>query len=429
MKRTFKNLTAIVMALLSIMSVFALPAFATEGNTDNYSTNSNTYMFNETKTTADNNGYANPSALGAGDPLLGVNVVDIEIGNFSSTTIFNGKRVFLKTSPDVPVLSINLNADLSNLGGSGAYVCSDSATVVSDYGYRGKVGYGLLAIEHTDHTGKKETFFIPDLFNVLKENGDIIPAFFGEEGSYRISVFFETERYVNTVKDWKNPFYYKKKKVYEYRNYRVDTGRFELRNGNTMVYTFNSAGNEISNGSVVTDGFYLDLANSHYLDVQLQKEVIGNSGFLGETTDTRFNTVGVDKRFYDSEGLYTIVVSNPVTGASTTKKILVAGQENSTLKKAVATTYSSDFPELVRLLAEEEKRQNEMFETNPNLPRNDGLQEDNEYQKDEFASSFVSSTTQSDTNETIKLAVIIFVLCVLLTCFIAGAVILIKKVS
>ena len=427
MKRTFKNLTAIVMALLSIMSVFALPAFATEGNTDNYSTNSNTYMFNETKTTADNNGYANPSALGAGDPLLGVNVLEIVIGNFSSTTIFNGKRIFLKTSPDVPVLSINVNTDLGNLGGSGAYICSDSATVVSDYGYRGKVGYGLLAIEHTDYTGKTETFFTPDLFNVLKESGDIIPAFFGEEGLYRISVFFETERYVKTVKDWKNPFYYKKKKVYEYRNYRVDAS-YEIRNGNTMVYTFDSAGNEISNGSVVTDGFYLDLANSHYLDVQIKKEVVGNSGFLGETTDTRFNTIGVDKRFYDSEGLYTIVVSNPVTGASTTKKLLVAGQENSTLMKAVATTYSSDFPELVRLLAEEEKRQDEMLETNPNLTQDDILQEGNEYQEDGFTSSFVSSETQRDTNESIKLVVTIFVMCVLLTFLIAAVVILVKKI-
>ena len=102
-----------------------------------------------------------------------------------------------------------------------------------------------------------------------------------------------------------------------------------------MVYTFDSAGNEISNGSVVTDGFYLDLANSHYLDIQIKKEVIGNSGFLGETSDTRFNTVGVDKRFYDSEGLYTIVVSNPITGASTTKKLLVAGLKDESLKKAV----------------------------------------------------------------------------------------------
>ena len=426
-----KNLTikiaSIMLTILSIMYVLVLPAFAAEENTGNYSTNSNTYTFNETKTTADNNGYTNPSALDAGDPLLGVNVVDIEIGNFSSTTIFNGTRVFLKTSPDVPVLSINVNADLGNLGGSGAYICSDSATVVSDYGYRGKVGYGLLAIEHTDYTGKTEAFFTPDLFNVLKENDDIIPAFFGEEGLYRISVFFETEKYVKTVKDWKNPFYYKKKKVYEYRNYRVDAS-YEIRNGNTMVYTFDSAGNEISNGSVVTDGFYLDLANSHYLDVQIKKEVVGNSGFLGETTDTRFNTVGVDKRFYDSEGLYTIVVSNPVTGASTTKKILVAGQENSTLKKAVATTYSSDFPELVRLLAEEEKRQNEMLETNSNLPQDDIPQENNEYQEDEFTSSFVSSASQSDTNESIELVVIIFVMCVLLTFLIAGAVILVKKI-
>lgn len=424
-RNKFKNLVVIVMAILSIMSVFALPAFAAEGSVDDYSTNNNTYTFNETKTTADNNGYANPSALDAGDPLLGVNVVDIEIGNFSSTTtIFNGTRVFLKTAPDVPVLSINVNADLGNLGASGAYVCSDSATVISDYGYRGKVGYGLLAIEHTDYTGKTETFFTPDLFNVLKENGDIIPAFFGEEGLYRISVFFETERYVKTVKDWKNPFYYKKKKVYEYRNYRVDAS-YEIRNGNTMVYTFDSAGNEISNGSVVTDGFYLDLANSHYLDVQIKKEVVGNSGFLGETTDTRFNTVGVDKRFYDSEGLYTIVVSNPITGASTTKMILVAGLKDESLKKAVANTYPTDFYELASLLAkeEEEKRQNETFGNTPNLPQ------DNEvFQEDEFEYSFVSPVTQNNTNENITFAVIIFVMCVLLICLIAGAVILIKKI-
>lgn len=406
MKKIAINILTLLLTVVSILSVFVLPAFADESVADIPTETTNHFVFNEMKTAPDNTGYAAPCALGAGDPLLGVNVLDIEIGGFSATTLHNGERVFLKTSPSVPTLSINVKADLNNLGGSGAYVCADIATVASDFGYRGRVGKGLLIVEHIDYTGKKQTFATPDLFTVLNDNGDIIPAVFGAEGHYRIAVLFETERYVKTVKEWVSPFKKKKKKIFAYNNY-VISAEFSILNGNAMVFAFDSAGNEIYNGSVVSDGFFLDLAESHYLDLQIKKEVVRSSGFLGETTDTRFNTVGEDKRFYNQNGLYTITVTNPVTGATTTKKILVAGDGDTELKNTVATTHAEDFPELASALASESTKN-----------------------KSEETANDTYLTAESDTaNYGIKLVLIIFVASAALVCLVAGAVILIRKVS
>ncbi|MGN0471128.1 MAG: hypothetical protein ACI4GV_09475 [Acutalibacteraceae bacterium] len=119
-----------------------------------------------------------------------------------------------------------------------------------------------------------------------------------------------------------------------YYNYRTYF-RFSVRNGNCMVYPFDvTTGNELTNTSITENGFYLDLAKSRYLDIDIKKEVM-NEGANGLTEDIRFNRPAKDGDKYTDEGIYTITVSNHYTGQQTIKKIYVGTDD---ILKAYVTT-------------------------------------------------------------------------------------------
>lgn len=107
-----------------------------------------------------------------------------------------------------------------------------------------------------------------------------------------------------------------------YSNYCI-TFKFSVRNSNCMVYPFDAqTGAELSDGAVAESGFYLDLARSRYLDIDIRKEV-EVEGQDGLVEDTRFNRAAADGDVYTDKGVYTITVSNRYTGETTTKVIRV----------------------------------------------------------------------------------------------------------
>ena len=115
-----------------------------------------------------------------------------------------------------------------------------------------------------------------------------------------------------------------------------------------MVYPFDLAtGSEIANSSMTENGFYLDLAKSRYLKVNLKREVLKDSTD-GLVEDTRFNGPAEDGAEYTTEGIYTITVRNEYTNVATEKKIYVG--TNSILKAHVTTGLS--IPEINNLVAE-----------------------------------------------------------------------------
>lgn len=333
---------AVGMAILLFISMLLLSPNKTIAKAETVSANNaNSYSWSQLNSCVDGSGYSNPKTLSVGDPLVGVNVAEIKLSNFSSITNKDGKRYFLITVPDVPVLSIELKTDLSNLGGSGAWVNEDGDSRIPDYGFLGKIGEGWLGISHTDYQGKVQTVCVKDVLKKIN-NTSFTPAWFGSEGSYKISLCFETARVSSREKEWKNPFKYVWKNTYSYNNYRIDA-QFEIRNANAQVFAFDSKGNELLSGAVCNQ-FTLDFANSRYLQINIKREVAVNSNELMESTDVRFNSVGVDKRTYDTPGVWTITARNEVTGVSTTRRILVIDsndtEEANALKEATSKKYS-----------------------------------------------------------------------------------------
>lgn len=96
-------------------------------------------------------------------------------------------------------------------------------------------------------------------------------------------------------------------------------------------------GAELTNSSITENGFYLDLAKSRYLNIDIKKEAC-KEGAEGLTEDVRFNKPAKDGEQYTDEGIYTITVSNVYTNQTTTKVIYVGTDD--VLKAHVTTGLS-----------------------------------------------------------------------------------------
>lgn len=114
--------------------------------------------------------------------------------------------------------------------------------------------------------------------------------------------------------------------------------KFSVRNGNCMAFPMDLSTNaELTNTAIAKNGFYLDLAKSRYLDVNIKKEVL-NEGANGLIEDVRFNRPAKDGDKYTEEGIYTITVKNNYT-EQTTEKVIYVGN-NDILKAHVVTVLS-----------------------------------------------------------------------------------------
>ena len=150
-----------------------------------------------------------------------------------------------------------------------------------------------------------------------------------EEGDYEVALNYEIKETTLNVFGWKP--------MPKYHNYRIFF-RFSVRNGNCMVYPFDiKTGAELTNSAFTENGFYLDLANSKYLNINIKKEIL-NEGSEGLVEDVRFNKPAKDGEHFSEEGIYTITVTNDYTKQKTVKKIYVGS--NDILKAHVATGFS-----------------------------------------------------------------------------------------
>ena len=116
--------------------------------------------------------------------------------------------------------------------------------------------------------------------------------------------------------------------------------KFSVRNGNCMVYPFDTAtGAELSNSAITKNGFKLDMARSRYLNIDVQRSVV-SKGANGYVEDVRFNRPAKDGDSYQEEGIYTFDVKNLYTGEHTTKTIYVGSSDY--MKALAVNNYTVD---------------------------------------------------------------------------------------
>lgn len=268
------------------------------------------------------NGYSHEREIGRDDPHFGWNLGKFYVSGFTSAISEDKENfIFLKTLGDNVELHFELVQDIEMLGGDTfVSIHSDDGGYDKYFGISPTYfGRGTLIVRHTDYQNNVGTAQIYTDFLAGKMSGDADTVIsLNEEGDYEVALDYEIkcDSYVLGTKITKT----------SYSDYRVFF-RFSVRNGNCIVFPFDAVtGEELKNTAATPNGFYLDLAQSRYLDILVKRSVL-NEQDSGVTEDIRFNRPASDGEMYTQEGLYTIAVRNRYTLEQTVKTIYVGTDE------------------------------------------------------------------------------------------------------
>lgn len=326
-----KKAVLVVIGLLIVFSCFATTAFANQHTEKHY--------LGEVVESKEKNGYQESLPIvDSGNLHYGWNLGEFYMTGYSGISNIKGKTTFLKTVGDDLTLkfdflqTINIsekgNLQITSINREKlVYVNEDTdGGYYAEFGYskqNGGIGWGALFVQHTDYQNKKgePTVYTNYLKAVALGTNDTNIVFY-EEGDYKVSLIYELAQEGLLPK---------------ITNYKI-TFEFSVRNGNAMVYPFDcGTGAELTNSHFTTNGFRLDFAQSHYLDVYVKRDVLVEA-HNGEDWDTRFNKVVQAGDSFTDEGVYTITVINKDTNQETIKKIYVG--TNKICKAYVATGLS-----------------------------------------------------------------------------------------
>lgn len=288
---------------------------------------SNLYYYGQSMSCEHDKGFSDPESIEESDPHFGWRLGKFVVSGFTSRTQ-DDVPVFLKNVGDQVKLSFILEQDIDKLNGQeGYYINTDKNGFDQYFGIKkSDFGRGMLIVRHTDYqndTPEPTTFK-----NYLKGKkvGAETEIDLFEEGDYEIALDYETR------KPGLAGF------VPEYHDYKI-LFKFKVRNSNTMMFLFDTeTGAELYNGSVTPNGFRIDTANSHYLELSVKREVL-NETRDGLVEDTRFNRSASNGSEFIEPGIYTVTARNPATGDEPTTKVVYVGDDD-LLKASVANGIS-----------------------------------------------------------------------------------------
>ncbi|WP_407723727.1 hypothetical protein [Ruminococcus sp. JL13D9] len=293
----------------------------------------NRYYLGESVKTGWDNGYKGDEKITEGDVHFNWKIGEFYVDGFTSTVKGEDNTpIFLKNVGDKVQLWFSLKQNIDKLNNDENLSISEDSNGFDEYFSVPKTnfGRGALIIRKTDYTNaKSDPIEYKDYLAAKASPNADTEVELCEEGDYEVALDYEIKNDPRKIFDVSI--------IPTYSNYKIFF-KFSVRNGNSMVYPFDvKTKGELSNTSVTENGFYLDFANSRYLDINIKKEVL-NEGANGLAEDVRFNRPAKDGEEYTEEGIYTITSSNRYTGQLTTKRIYVG--KNDVLKAVAATGLS-----------------------------------------------------------------------------------------
>lgn len=340
-----KKIRILVAGLIAAV-LFQIASYATTGENEN---GEQVFYFNSVVNTGKDNGYSKADSIGAKDPHFGWTLGRFVVSGFTSVNRDENNPVFLKNVGDKVKLSFRLEQDIDNLNGDkNLTIASDNNGYDEYFGIpKTDFGRGTLITRHKDYKNLEGTpqVYTNYLAAGLSINADTTVQLC-EEGDYEVALDYEIKK---TTKFLGAP-------IPDYTNYRIFF-KFSVRNSNCMVYPFDvTTKTELTNTSITENGFYLDLARTRYLDVNVKK-IVMVEGPNGITEDVRFNRSAKDGDMYTEEGIYVITAKNKETNEQTEKRIYVG--TDSVMKAHVVTGMSiNEINDLVRLGATIDKNGN-----------------------------------------------------------------------
>lgn len=307
-KKIATQVLAATVSSLLFLSLFPVNAYA-DGQRWNLGSAVNT---------GKDNGFSGSDTIDRDDPHYGWNLGQFYVSGYTQRTSDSDGDVFLKNVGDQVELHFELLQDIDCLNGDSNLTINADTNGYDQYFSTQQYNdcRGLLVIRKTDYqNATADPVVYTDYLDGVNEGADTVVELC-EEGDYEVALDYEIkEEHYGT--SW-NTYV----SVPTYTNYRIFF-TFKIRNGNCMVFPFDTAtGSELTNESFTENGFYLDLANSRYLEINVQRSVFVE-GSNGYTEDVRFNRPASDGTEYTDEGIYTITVSNLYTDQTTTKVIYV----------------------------------------------------------------------------------------------------------
>lgn len=304
---------------------------------------SNVYYLGEAVNAGKDTGFSENNEITKKDPHYNWTLGSFSVNGYTRVIIDDGNPIFLKTVGDEVVLDFQLEQDIDALNNDKSLMIANDKKAYDNLLYKDETafGRGALIIRKTDaYQNKKGTSQLyTDYLSGVKVGANT-QVEICEEGDYEVTLDYSIRDKKITV-----PFIDKTIRS-TYNDYKIYF-TFSVRNGNCMVFPFDVAtGEELTNKAITENGFYLDLAKSRYLEINVKKEVL-REGATGLTEDVRFNKPASDGEKYTDEGIYTITVSNPYTEEETVKKIYVG--TNRVLKAYMTTGYAiSDIQSLLK---------------------------------------------------------------------------------
>lgn len=287
--------------------------------------NTQRYNIGELVNTGKDNGYSGNDKITLNDPHYGWDLGQFFVEGFTSYNYDNnGDPIFLKNAGDEVTLKFHLEQDIAKLDGNEKLSVSEDKNGYDEYFGIEKTNFerGALFIRVTDYQNitDKPEIYTNYLAANASETADTTVKLC-EEGDYEVALDYEIED--------------KSILIPSYHNYRISF-KFSVRNGNCMIFPREiGTGSELLNTSITKSGFYLDLAKSKYLDINIKKSVLID-GANELTEDTRFNKVVKDGDEFTDEGVYTITANNRYTSAEPTIKVIYVG-ENDILRAHLTT--------------------------------------------------------------------------------------------
>ena len=276
------------------------------------------YFSADAVNTGVDNGYSKTNTIQGTDKHYGWRLGRFFVSGYTRVTEnTTDNPVFIKTLGDSITLWFDLEQNIDALNGNTNLIIGEDQNGYDQYFgvQKTNFGRGTLIIRHTDYRNAKgDPVIYTDYVLAKGTTGADTKVILHEEGDYEVALDYELQdNDVTHILD-------------KYGNYRIFF-KFSIRNGNCMVYPFDVVTKaELQNTAITENGFYLDLARSRYLDIDVRRSVIVE-GPAGMIEDERFNRPAKDGDEYTAEGIYTISVRNRYTGESTVKTIFVGTNE------------------------------------------------------------------------------------------------------
>ena len=268
-------------------------------------------------------GYSETNDIKESDPHFGW-----QLGNFSITGYTAVQRdgesfTFLKNVGDKVALNFCLEQDIDRLNNNEALsIANDENGYDQELGVEKSepgFGRGTLIVRQVNYQNEKsDNQVYNDYLSGVTAGADTQVQLF-EEGDYEVVLDYEIKKDARKVGGvWVIPSV---SILPEYSNYTIRI-KFSVRNGNTIAFLFDAqSGSELTNSSTAPNGFKIDMAQSHYLSINVKREVLSGNSF-----DVRSNAPAEDGEEYTEEGVYTITTTNPTTN-QTTQKIIYVGND------------------------------------------------------------------------------------------------------